>query len=128
MIVADLSFQQRRKRKVENKIKKLGAMIVQGKDEDRFWILVNNVIENRSKINELLDLTDKRTKARDEQIQNIHAEIKDLKRELMEYHNLLMKQSVVIQNATDASRASQKLFESLTESITRINNKLGINR
>jgi len=113
---------------VENKIKKLGAMIVQGKDEDRFWILVNNVIENRSKINELLDLTDKRTKARDEQIQNIHAEIKDLKRELMEYHNLLLKQSVVIQNATDASRASQKLFESLTESITRINNKLGINR
>jgi len=128
VIVADLSFQQRRKRKVENKIKKLGAMIVQGKDEDRFWILVNNVIENRSKINELLDLTDKRTKARDEQIQNIHAEIKDLKRELMEYHNLLMKQSVVIQNATDASRASQKLFESLTESITRINNKLGINK
>ena len=113
---------------MENEIKKLGAMIVQGDDEDRFWILVNNVIENRSKINELLDLTDERTKERDEQIQNIHAEIKDLKREIMEYHNLLLKQSEVIQNATDASRESQKLFETLTESITRINNKLGIDR
>ena len=103
-------------------------MIVQGEDEERFWILVNNVIENRTKINELLDLTDERTKERDEQIQNIHAEIKDLKREIMEYHNLLLKQSEVIQNATDASRESQKLFETLTESITRINNKLGIDR
>lgn len=35
-------------------IEKLGAMIVQGNDEDRFWVLVNNVIENRRKINELV--------------------------------------------------------------------------
>jgi len=127
-MVADSNSHKREKENMENEIKKLGAMIVQGEDEERFWILVNNVIENRSKINELLDLTDERTKERDEQIQNIHAEIKDLKREIMEYHNLLLKQSEVIQNATDASRASQKLFESLTESITRINNKLGIDR
>ncbi len=109
---------------MENEIKKLGAMIVQGKDEERFWILVNNVIENRSKINELLDLTDERTKARDEQIQNLHAEIRDFKRELMEYHNLLLKQSVVIKSATQASKESQRLFETLTHSIERINKKL----
>lgn len=111
---------------MENEIKKLGAMIVQGEDEDRFWILVNNVIENRSKINELLDFTDERTKARDEQIQNLHAEIRDFKRELMEYHNLLLKQSVVIKNATQASIEGQRLFESLSHSIERINKKLKI--
>ena len=111
---------------MENEIKKLGAMIVQGDDEDRFWILVNNVIENRSKINELLDLTDERTKARDEQIQNLHAEIKDLKRELIEYHNLLLKHSVVINSATQASIESQRLFESLSHSIERIKKKLKI--
>lgn len=111
---------------MENEIKKLGAMIVQGEDEERFWILVNNVIENRSKINELLDLTDERTKARDEQIQNLHAEIRDFKRELMEYHNLLLKQSVVIKSATKASIESQRLFETLTHSIERINKKLQI--
>lgn len=111
---------------MENEIKKLGAMIVQGEDEDRFWILVNNVIENRSKINELLDFTDERTKARDQQIQNLHAEIRDFKRELMEYHNLLLKQSVVIKNATQASIEGQRLFESLSHSIERINKKLKI--
>ena len=113
---------------MQNDIEKLGAMIVDGEDEERFWVLVDKVIEHRSKINELLEITDERTQARDEQIKNIHAEISDFKRELMQYHNLLLKQSVVIQNATDASKASQKLFETLTESIERINNKLGINK
>jgi len=38
-------------------IEKLGAMIVQGDEDDgdRFWVLVNNVIENRRKINELIE-------------------------------------------------------------------------
>lgn len=49
-------------------IEKLGAMIVQGNDEDRFWVLVNNVIENRRKINELV-IQRKNDKAnRDKQI------------------------------------------------------------
>lgn len=113
---------------MENKIEKLGAMIVGGEDEERFWVLVDKVIEHRSKINELLEITDERTEARDEQIKNIHAEIKAYKRELMEYHNLLLKQSVVIKNATQASVDSQKLFETLTESIQRINKKLGIDQ
>ena len=36
-------------------IEKLGAMIVQGIEEDRFWVMVNYVIENRRKINELIE-------------------------------------------------------------------------
>ncbi len=36
-------------------IEKLGAMIVQGIEEDRFWVLVDCVIENRRKINELIE-------------------------------------------------------------------------
>ncbi len=36
-------------------IEKLGAMIVQGIEEDRFWVLVDYVIENRRKINELIE-------------------------------------------------------------------------
>lgn len=49
-------------------IEKLGAMIVQGNDEDRFWILVNNVIENRRKINELIDQRKNDKANRDKQI------------------------------------------------------------
>lgn len=49
-------------------IKKLGAMIVQGNDEDRFWVLVNNVIENRHKINELIDQRKNDKANRDKQI------------------------------------------------------------
>ena len=113
---------------MENDIEKLGAMIIGGEEEERFWVLVDKVIEHRTKINELLEITDERTQARDEQIKNIHAEIKDFKRELMEYHNLLLKLSTVIQNATDASKQSRKLFETLTESIESINKKLGINK
>ncbi len=111
---------------MQNDIEKLGAMIVQGEEEDRFWELVNYVIENRSKLNALIDFTDERTKARDEQIQNLHAEIRSFKRELMQYHNLLLKQSVVIKSATQASKESQRLFESLSESIEKVNKKLGI--
>ena len=36
-------------------IEKLGAMIVQGNDEDRFWVLVDYLTQNRRKINDLID-------------------------------------------------------------------------
>jgi len=51
-------------------IEKLGAMIVQGDEDDgdRFWVLVNNVIENRRKINELIDQRKKDKANRDKQI------------------------------------------------------------
>lgn len=51
-------------------IEKLGAMIVQGDehDADRFWVLVNNVIENRRKINELVDQRKNDKANRDKQI------------------------------------------------------------
>lgn len=51
-------------------IEKLGAMIVQGDEDDgdRFWVLVNNVIENRRKINELIDQRKDDKANRDKQI------------------------------------------------------------
>jgi len=49
-------------------IEKLGAMIVQGIKEDRFWVLVNYVIENRRKINELIDQRKDDKENRDKQI------------------------------------------------------------
>lgn len=111
---------------MKNDIEKLGAMIIGGEDEERFWVLVDKVIEHRSKINELLEITDERTQARDAQIKNIHAEIHDFKRELMEYHNLLLNQSSVIKSATLAENETQRLIETLNESIERINKKLEI--
>ena len=49
-------------------IEKLGAMIVQGIKEDRFWVLVNYVIENRRKINELIEQRKDDKANRDKQI------------------------------------------------------------
>lgn len=49
-------------------IEKLGAMIVQGIEEDRFWVLVNYVIENRRKINELIEQRKDDKANRDKQI------------------------------------------------------------
>jgi len=77
VIIVDTSSHLRRIRKLENTIEKLGGMIVQGEEDDKFWTLVNYVIENRSKINELIDFTDERTKARDQQMEEIHKEIRD---------------------------------------------------
>jgi len=118
---------------MQNDIEKLGAMIIGGEDEERFWVLVDKVIEHRSKINELIEFTEQRTKDRNEQIESIHAEIRDLKRELMEYHNLLMKQKVIIkeltdalQIATEASQSSENVFRYYGEAIKKINKKLGI--
>ena len=78
------------------------------------------------KINELIDQRETDREKRDEQIENLKAEIKNFGREIMEYHNLLLKQSVVIKSATEASRESQRLYESLTDSIISINKKLDI--
>lgn len=49
-------------------IEKLGAMIVQGIEEDRFWVLVDYVIENRRKINELVEQRKDDKANRDKQI------------------------------------------------------------
>ena len=111
---------------MKNDIEKLGAMIVGGEDEERFWVLVDKVIEHRSKINELLEITDERTQARDEQIKNIHAEIKDLKRELMEYHNLLLKHKVLMTEFNKYLLDIQKLYKTLSEQVVKINKKLEI--
>ncbi len=111
---------------MKNNVKKLGAMIVQGEEEEKFWILVNSVIENRSKINELIEFTDERTQRRDEQIQNLKAEINDFKRELMEYHNLLLKQKDGLKNFTAILKKSSELFEMLSEDVIKIKKELKI--
>ncbi len=111
---------------MKNNVKKLGAMIVQGEEEDRFWILVNNVIENRSKLNELIEFTDERTLRRDEQIENLKAEIRDYKRELMEYHNLLLQQKSMLEEANKVIKESSKLYLSVAEEILKIKKVLKI--
>lgn len=60
---------------MKNSVEKLGAFIVQGDESDRFWTLVRPVIENRRKINELIQFTNERTKARDKQINDIHQDL-----------------------------------------------------
>lgn len=67
---------------MKNNIEKLGAFIVQGDESDRFWTLVNPVIENRRKINELIEFTNKRTKARDNQIEKLEKRIKRLENKI----------------------------------------------
>ena len=67
---------------MKNNIEKLGAFIVQGDESDRFWTLVNPVIENRRKINELIEFTNERTKARDIQIEKLEKRIKRLENKI----------------------------------------------
>jgi len=74
-------------------IEKLGAMVVQGNDEDRFWVLVNNVIENRSKINELIDQRKKDKANRDKQMNDLHRNLQNQIKEL-KYNNELLEKKL----------------------------------
>ena len=80
----------------------------------------------RKKINELIEFTDERTLRRDQQIENLKAEIKDFKRELMEYHNLLLKQKDGLKNFTSILKKSSELFEILSEDVIKIKKELKI--
>jgi hypothetical protein len=62
---------------MQNDIEKLGGMIVQGEEDDRFWTLFNYVIEGRKKINELIDFTYERTRIRDQQMLDVQKEIRE---------------------------------------------------
>lgn len=72
-------------------IEKLGAMIVQGNDEDRFWVLVNYVIENRRKINELIDQRKNDKANRDKQILSHEQKLTSLLEQIKNLDNKIGK-------------------------------------
>ena len=71
------------------------------------------------KINEIIKFTDQRTKDRNDQVRNLQVEIRSIRHDLMKYHNLLLKQTSVIQMATEATRDSQKLYEYLSINLAK---------